>query len=186
MAIANRTHDEYYCVLDKILRLYNGAGFVIKTIHCDGEFHALMERVKDDLGVRMNITNALDHVPEAEQNNRTIKERVWAAYHRLPYKAIPRVMIRYLVETQASQMNYFPVKGGISTYHSPRSILGLATLEYDKHCTVPFGAYVPANHETNQTSSNAPRTLDAIYLKPEMNLQGGHELMDLNSGQEIT
>ena len=186
MAIANRTHDEYYRVLDKILRLYNGAGFVIKTIHCDGEFRALMERVKDDLGVRMNFTNALDHVPEAERNNRTIKERVRAAYHRLPYKAIPRVMIKYLVETQASQMNYFPVKGGISPYYSPRSILGLSTLEYEKHCTVPFGAYVQANHETNQTSSNAPRTLDAIYLKPAMNLQGGHELMDLNSGQVIT
>ena len=51
MAVANRTHDEYYRVLDMILRLYNGAGFVVKTIHCDGEFRALMERVKDDLGV---------------------------------------------------------------------------------------------------------------------------------------
>jgi hypothetical protein len=88
MAIANCTHEEYYRVLDRILRLYNGAGFIITTIHCDGEFRALMERVKDDLGVRMNFTNALDHVPEAERNNRTSKERVRAAYHRMPYKAI--------------------------------------------------------------------------------------------------
>ena len=104
----------------------------------------------------------------------------------MPYKALPRVMIKYLVETQASQLNYFPVKGGISPYYSPRAILGLPTLEYEKHCSVPFGAYVQANHETNQTSSNAPRTVDAIYLKPAMNLQGGHELMDLNSGRVIT
>jgi hypothetical protein len=186
MAIANRTHDEYYCVLDRILRLYNAAGFVIKTIHCNGEFRALMERVKDNLGIRMNFTNALDHVPEAERNNRTIKERVRAAYHRLPYKAIPRVMIRYLVKTQATQMNYFLVKGSISPYYSPQAILGLPTLEYNKHCMVPFGAYVQANHETNQTSSNAPRTLDTIYLKPAMNMQGGHELMELNSGPVIT
>jgi hypothetical protein len=81
--IENCKHEEYYRVLDMVLHLYNSAGFHIKTIHCDGEFCTMMEMVKDDLGVRMNFTNALDHVPEAERNNRTIKERVRAAYHRL-------------------------------------------------------------------------------------------------------
>jgi hypothetical protein len=84
--IENRTHKEYYRVLDMVLRVYNSAGFHIKTIHCDGEFRGMMEKVKDNLGVRMNFTNALEHVPEAERNNRTIKERVRAAYHRLPYR----------------------------------------------------------------------------------------------------
>jgi hypothetical protein len=69
--IENCTHNEYYCVLDMVLRLYNSAGFHIKTNHCDGKFRAMMEKVKDDLGVRMNFTNTLDHVPEAERNNRT-------------------------------------------------------------------------------------------------------------------
>jgi hypothetical protein len=164
--IENRTHEEYHRVLDMVLRLYNSAGFHIKTIHCDGEFRTMMEKVKDDLGVRMNFTNALDHVPEAERYNRTIKERVRAAYHRLPYKALPRQLIWYLVTMQASQLNLFPAKGGISPYYSPRTILGLPVLGYAKHCAVSFGAYVQANHETNQTNSNAPRTLDAIYLRP--------------------
>jgi hypothetical protein len=105
-AIENRTHEEYYRVLDMVLGLYNSAGFHIKTIHCDREFRAMMDKVKDDLGVRMNFTNALDHVPEAERNNRTIKERVWAAYHKLPYKALLQQLIRYLVQTQASQYFY--------------------------------------------------------------------------------
>jgi hypothetical protein len=43
-----------------------------------------------------------------------------------------------------------------------------------------------ANHETNQTNSNASRTLDAIYLRPVNSMQGGHELYDLNSGRVIT
>jgi hypothetical protein len=146
----------------------------------------MMEKVKEDLGVRMNFTNALDHVPEAERNNRTIKEQVRAAYHRLPYKALPRQLVRYLVTTQASQLNLFPAKGGISPYYSPRTILGLPVLDYEKHCAVPFGAYVQANHETNQTNSNAARTLDAMYLRPALNMQGGHELYDLNSGRVIT
>jgi hypothetical protein len=83
-------------VLDMVLRLYKSAEFHIKTIHCDREFRAMMEKVKDNPGVQMNFTNALDHLPEAERNNRTIKEQVWVTYHRLPYKALPRQLIRYL------------------------------------------------------------------------------------------
>ena len=115
-----------------------------------------------------------------------IKERIRAAFHHLPYKAIPRIMIRYLGMIQANQLNLFPVKGGVSSYYSPHMILNQTNLDYTKHCIVPFGAYVQANHETNRTSSNAARTLDAIYLRPAQNQQGGHELMDLNSGQLIT
>jgi hypothetical protein len=143
-------------------------------------------KVKDNLGVQMIFTNALDHVPEAERNNRTIKERVRAAYHRLPYKALPRTLIQYLVTTQVSQLNLFPAKGGISPYYSPRTILGLPVLDYEKRCGVPFGAYIQANHETDQTNLNAARTLDAIYLRPAINMQGGHELYDLNSNRVIT
>jgi hypothetical protein len=186
LPIENRTHEEYYRVLDMVLQLYKSAGFHIKTIHCNGEFCAMMDKVKDDLGVCMNFTNALDHVPEAERNNRTIKERVQAAYHQLPYKALPKQLIRYLVQTQASQLNLFPAKEGISPYYSPRTILGLPTLDYVKHCTVPFGAYVQANHEINQTNSNASQTIDAIYLRPVNSMQGGHELYALNSGRVIT
>jgi hypothetical protein len=51
---------------------------------------------------------------------------------------------------------------------------------------VPFGAYVQANHETNQTNSNAARTIDAIYLRPALNMQGGHKPYDLNSNRVIT
>jgi hypothetical protein len=75
-----------------------------------------MEKAKDDLDVNMNFTNAQDHVPEAEPNNRTIKERIQAAYHRLPYKATPLIMIRYLAMIQTNQI---PVKGGVSPYYSP-------------------------------------------------------------------
>jgi hypothetical protein len=80
-----------------------------------------------------------------------------------------------LVTTQAGKLILFPAKGGISPYYSPRTKLGLPPLDYDKHCAVPFGAYVQANHETNQTNSNAVQTIDAIYLQPALNMQGGHE-----------
>jgi hypothetical protein len=69
-----KQHDEYYRA--QILRHYNRAGFVIRTMHCDGEFHSMMKKVKDDLDVNMNFTNTQDHVPEAERNNQMIKERI--------------------------------------------------------------------------------------------------------------
>jgi hypothetical protein len=134
----------------------------------------------------MNFTNAQDHVPETEQNNRTIKERIRAAYHRLPYKAIPRIMINYLAMIQEKQTQPIPREGRVSKYYSPRMILNQTNLDYTKHCVVPFGACVQANHESMKTSSNVTRTLDAIYLRPEQNQQGGHKLINLNSGQLIS
>ena len=78
----------------------------------------------------MNYANVQDHIPEAECNIRTIKEQVRVAYHRLPYKALPKVMIRYLAMISARQLNMFPVKHGISSYYSPHTILTHEQLDY--------------------------------------------------------
>ena len=102
--INTKQHNKYYRAIDVILRKYNSAGFAIKRIHCDDEYQSMMDKVKDKLDVEMNYANALDHVPEAEQNNQTIKERVRAAYHCLPYKKLPRLMIRYLAMVQMNQL----------------------------------------------------------------------------------
>ena len=52
-----KQHDEYYRALDQILRHYNNAGFVITTIHCDGEYCGMMDKVSDNMNVKMNFTN---------------------------------------------------------------------------------------------------------------------------------
>ena len=43
-----------------------------------------------------------------------------------------------------------------------------------------------ANQENDPTNTQAPRTIDAIYLRPMNNKQGGHELMNLRTGLMIT
>ena len=55
-----KQNKEYYQALDAILHHYNQAGFMIKSIHCDGEYKAMMDQVRDDLDVVMNYTNAND------------------------------------------------------------------------------------------------------------------------------
>jgi len=182
----SKSHEEYYEALDQVLRFYNKSGYFIKTIFCDGEFKSLMEKVADELDIDMNYTNAQDHVPQAERNNSTIKERIWAAIHRLPYKKIPKTMVKYLAMVKTNLLNLFPVKGGVSKYFSPRTILTSETLDYNKHCKIPFGSYVQATHESNPSNTNIARTLDCIYLRPNKSIQEGHELLDLTSERVIT
>ncbi len=75
-------------------------------------------------------------------------------------------MLRYLAMVATHPLNMFPAKGGISPYYSPRVLLGGQDIDFNKHCQVPFGAYVQANQENDPKNTNAPRTIDAIYLRP--------------------
>jgi hypothetical protein len=184
--VKNEENEQIYNAIDKVLRWYQQGGFLITHIHCDQQFQSLMEPIADELNVQMNFTTTDEHVPEAKRNIRTIKERIRAVYHSLPYKAMPPVMLKYLAVVCTDQLNMFPAKGGISDYLSPHVILTGKNIDYNKHCQVPFGAYVQCNNENNPTNSNAPRTLDAIYLHPATNLQGGHKVMNLATGQVLT
>ena len=47
--IDTKTQDDYYKALDVFFCQYNKGGFVIKTIYCDGEYCAMMNKVSDDL-----------------------------------------------------------------------------------------------------------------------------------------
>ena len=104
-----------YKALDSILWQYNDTGFFFKYIHCDQEFWSLMDDVADDLNVKMNYASSGEHVPEAERNNRTIKDRVQTTYHQLLYKRIPKLMIKKLVLSATKMLNLLPAKGGISS-----------------------------------------------------------------------
>ena len=69
---------------------------------------------------------------------------------------------------------------------SPHMIMTHQNLDFNKHCQIPFGAYVQGNQDNNPTNDNSPRTVDAIYLRPLKNKQGGHEIMNLQTGKVIT
>ena len=115
-----------------------------------------------------------------------IKERIRATYHRLPYKRLPRLMLKILVADAAKKLNFFPSKHGISKYYSPRMILHQRNLDYTKHCRFAFGTYVQGHDEPHPTNTTAARTLDCIYLRYNDNFQGGHELLHLPTNRMIT
>jgi branched-subunit amino acid transport protein AzlD len=66
----------------------------------------------------MNFANPQKHVPEAEQNNRVIKEHIRSNYHQLLYKQLTKTMTKYLVMECTKKLNFFSSKHGISKHHS--------------------------------------------------------------------
>jgi hypothetical protein len=185
IALDSRVGRLFFESIDSIYRIYKKGGFSIKWIR-DQEFRPVTDNVSDKLDITMNYATASEHVPKTERNNRTFQERIRAAYHNLPYAMIHKIMIRYLVVISTERLNYFPTKGGISPYFSPHVIPTGTSLDFNKHCKFPLGVYVQANIEPNPTNTNAPHTIDCIYLRPFPNLQEGHEVMNLRTGRVIT
>ena len=97
-----------------------------------------------------NLNNAQDHVSETERNIRTIKERVRVSYHRLPYKSIPRTVIKYMCMEAKRKLNIFTFKFDVSRYYSLQSILSDTEIDYNKHCRYKFGTYDQALDEPNK------------------------------------
>jgi hypothetical protein len=183
--LKSQTTETYKESLNAIIRLYNKGGFRVSTIHADNAFRPLIQDLQDDFDIDMKFSNPNEHVPEAERNNRTIKERVRATFHRLPYKQLPKIMIKALVMDSAKKLNFFPPKRGVSKYYSPRTILHREVLDYDKHCKIPFGTYVLADEEPNPKNNQQSRKLDCIYLRYDSDAQNGHQLMHIPTGLMI-
>ena len=106
-------------------------------------------------------------------------------YHRLPYVHLPRILVKYLVLEVSKKANFSPAKHGVSKYYSPRMILHQQSLDYSKHGQYSFGTYVQAHDEPQPSNTNAPRSLDCIYLRYNSNHQGGHELLHLPTNAVI-
>jgi hypothetical protein len=183
--LVNQSASAYRSALDEIFRIYEHAGFFIKTIHCDNQFQPLLKELTEAYGVSINYANPQEHVPEIERSIRVIKERFRATFHRLPFTKIPRIMVQILAMECAKKLNFFPPKGGLSKYYSPRMILHQQNLDFKKHCSIPFGSYVQAHTEPDPTNTQFPRTIDCIYLRYVDSHQGGHEIMDLQTGRVI-
>ena len=98
-----------------------------------------MDEVSDKMDVSMEYAAPGEHQPEAERNNRLVGKRIRTAYHRLPYKAMPKLMLRYLAMVSTEQLNYFPVKGGVSAHYSPHQIIKKRNISFKQECRLPLG-----------------------------------------------
>src|SRR6056300_1475608 len=112
--LKNRTKDAIYKAIDEVLRIYNYGDFQIRTIYCDNEFKPVFDDVKDEMNVNMNYAAPGEHEPTIERSNQTLKALFRIHYHRMVYKAIPKVLTIALIKHVTKVTNFYPAKGGIS------------------------------------------------------------------------
>ena len=178
----DRSVDTVCKALKDIINIYNKRGFRVATVCADREFEPT-ESYLGENDIVLNTTGANDHVPAVERNNRTIKERVRAAWSRLPYqKCLPKIIVHHMVMNQVTWLNNFPRKGGCSRTLPPRFLLTGTKLDYKIYCQTEFGQYVQTHEDTTPRNSIAERTQGAICLGPTGNLQGSHYFMSLQTG----
>ena len=166
-----------------VLDVYQGRGFNIVDIHADMDF----ECIKDEVRLtRMNLNAHDDHVGEIERLIRTIKERVRADVHSMPFKRLPKMMVVELVRRAVLVLNQFPALDGVSDTLSPLSIMtGVSSPDYHS-MKVEFGSYVQVFEENNPTNTNKSRTTGAIALNPTGNAQGDHFFMSLSTWKRLS
>jgi hypothetical protein len=159
--------------IKRLCQVYLLRGFKISNILGDNEFESLRGKLSE-LHIQLNVAAVDEHVPEIARYNCTIKVRCRSIYNILPFKKIPQVMVAHMVYFSVFWLNSFPIKDGISSNVSPRTIIAGLTINFLVHCQLEFGSYVQT-HEIKDNSMS-PRTIGAICLGPKENVQGDYIL----------
>jgi len=169
-------------ILNRILRVYNKAGFTVQILLMDNEF----DKVRDHIStVDLNTPAASEHIGEIERRIRLIKERARGIVCTLPYPDLPQQIVIHLMHFVVMWLNNFP-SATSGTRYSPREIILRHRLDYAHHCRAMFGSYCEV-HEDHETSRNSmkPRSVPAICLGPTGNIQGTYNFLSLVTGLVI-
>jgi Reverse transcriptase (RNA-dependent DNA polymerase)/Zinc knuckle len=181
--ITNRNKKTLLLETKVIINLYETRGFVISRVEGDHEFACL---TNDLLPTPINICDADDHVHEVERSIRTIKERTRCLVQGLPFRRIPKLMMRAAVENANKVMNLFPAHSGVSDTMSPLTIMtGKPSPDYND-MKIEFGAYAQVYENNDPTNTMKTRTTGAIALTPTGNAQGGYNFMSLITGRKLS
>ena len=94
----------------------------------------------------MKYASRGEHDAKAERNNQHIKALFRVLFHRMFFKAIPRVMTEHLAQRVTKTSNFYPAKGGISVHYSPEMILMKKMVDASKEF-VAVRTWVWARHK---------------------------------------
>ena len=110
-------------------------------------FRYILQDFANENKIKLICAPSQAHVHCAEQNICTLKERVRSLFYNLPYRGIPKIIMKYLIMQTTATLNYFPVRYGLLKYYSPRMILQQILLNFDMHCKHYTGEYVLAHDD---------------------------------------
>ena len=141
-----------------------GLVFEIGNIEADNAFKELLDQVKDEMEIKIDIANAGDHVPQAKRNIRTIKGRICACVGRMPYTYLPKNLVAECAVHCTNQLNWFPNENSCSRELSPHNIVKQEEIDFHLHGQFPFGAYCVVHYEPNPYNTEEARALDWFGL----------------------
>jgi len=119
--LKNRTAESLCESLDNLLRRCNRATIYVTSIDSDIEFKTLFEDVEDNMDAQFNYALQGEHVPAAERNNRTIADHIQVAVHHLPYRNIPRLLLKHIAVSKTES------RGRPLRHLHPSPVVGTST-----------------------------------------------------------
>jgi len=108
------------------------------------------------------------------------------AVHYLPYRNIPRLLLKYIAISETKKLNWFPADSGLSDTLTPHQFLELPPIDWNKDVKILQGSYCQAFTERTIKNDLKQRTLDTPFLTPMKNKQGGYVMLNLATNKEIT
>jgi len=108
------------------------------------------------------------------------------AVHYLPYRSIPRLLLKHIAVSETEKLNWFPAEGGLSDTLTPHQLLELPPIDWNKDVKILQGSYCQAFTERTIKNELKQRTLDTLFLTPMKNKQGGYVMLNLATNKEIT
>jgi len=129
--LKNRTAESLYDFLNNVLRCYNRATIYATSIDSDIEFKSLFEDIEDNMDAKFNYAPQGQHVPAVKRNNRTIADCICVAVHYLPYRNIPRLLLKHVAVYETEKLNWFPAEGGLSDTFTPHQFLELPPIDWN-------------------------------------------------------
>ena len=192
--VENRSKATIIKALREELKTYVGRGFVVRDVHADSEFECVRDMLcnahtEDGLrdlpgSILLETCTANEHVKEVERSIRTIKEMLRATTHGMPYRRLPKQMVKGLVAYCTINLNSFPYSHGVSQELSPSTIMhGTPAPDY-KNYRLEFGTYVLCTDKT--TNTPRARAFGAIALHPTGGNDGSYRFMSLSTGEVIS
>ena len=182
-AVSDRSKNLIVTATKDVIRLYQHRGFQVCDIHADHEFECARDALRP---VDVNIVPTDSHVGEVERSIRTIKERLRSCVHGLPFKRLPKLLIRHMVANAVRCLNQFPWKNGNSDDLSPAALVTGHTLPDYTAMQLEFGTYVQVFEDNDPFNTPRARSMGAIALDPTGNAQGDYNFMSLATGAKIT
>ena len=167
--------------LEQAVKIYCNNGFRVRTVFADGAFECLANEIP---GVRVDTCGHSAHVGFIERAVRTTKERMRSVRAGLPFRRLPREVIKQMARFVVMWLNAFPCKNGISNTFSPRTIITGTTMSYRLHARLPFGAYAEIHDNPDPSNlTNVARTSPALCCGPTGDHRGTYIFYNLATGK---